>query len=168
MPKLNCWIEYAEDWRWMPMAKWVHVAQDGKNYSEAERFLPEAPVKVPHKGYPILCVLINGVTLAFSSFEQVEECARVLSMKNMPTTRQLSEYRGNGEGPNTHWLSRLPHKIKSARARPGVVKVLNQIIDALQKPNSGKILSPRKVGASNNSSYLGPDFGLPKGVIRIR
>jgi hypothetical protein len=120
------WIEYVSDWRSVPMAYWVHVEQDGKHWRSAERFLPAAPVAVPHKGYAVLCVQLGDTVLRFSSAAQLAECIRVLSMKPLPTSRRLSVQRGSGHGPNSHWLSRLPASIKGPKQRAHVVEVLRQ------------------------------------------
>jgi hypothetical protein len=127
MAKPDYWIEYAQTWRYAPMAYWVHVEQDGQPWPAAEEFLPPAPAPVPHKGYRILCIDFEGVTLRFSSEPQLVECIAVLDQTPLPTTRRLSEARRSGAGPNGHWLSRLPAKLKSPRARARLVALLRQI-----------------------------------------
>lgn len=118
------WIEYVDDWRNAPMAYWVHVEQDGAHWRAATRYVPPAPSPVPHKGFRLLCVEIGDTVLHFSSEAQLAECIGVLSMKPLPTTRALSARRGTSLGPNGHWLSRLPAKLKSPRMRERVVAKL--------------------------------------------
>lgn len=127
-------IEYTDDWRTAPMAYWVHIEQDGRHWRAAERYLPAAPAPVAHRGYRVICVEANGVELRFTSRAQLAECARVLALKPLPTTRRLSAIRGTGAGPNGHWLSRLPVAVKSARARPGVVRLLRRVLAAIEGP----------------------------------
>src|SRR5512138_3761217 len=86
MAQQNQWIEFTSDWRNEPLAFWVHIEQDGQPWFKAERFSPEAPRPVPHKGYPVLCVEFKGVVLRFSSQAQLKECIRVLSLNPLPTT----------------------------------------------------------------------------------
>jgi hypothetical protein len=121
------WVEFTEDWRNEPLAFWVHIEQDGQPWFKAERFLPEAPRPVPHKGYPVLCVEFMGMVLRFSSREQLGECIRVLSLNPLPTTRRLSELRGSTLGSNSHWLSRLPGRLKSPKARRVLVAALTAV-----------------------------------------
>lgn len=128
------WIEYAPDWRWTPMAYWVHVEQDAGPWKDAQRYLPEAPAAIPHQGFAILCVEFESVVLRFSSRAQVEECIRVLSLDPLPTSRRLSALRDAAAGPNSHWLSRLPASVKSPRARPKVVKALAEALSATAFP----------------------------------
>lgn len=128
MAAFKHWIEYAPDWRWAPMAYWVHIEQGTGPWKDAERYLPEAPPFVPHKGYAVICVEFEGVVLRFSSRAQLEECIRILALKPLPTSRRLSALRGHDAGPNGHWLSRLPASIKSPRARAKVVESLVQVL----------------------------------------
>lgn len=118
------WIEFAEDWRYFPIAFWVHAALEGKNWYQAEVYDPPAPRPVPHRGYAIYCVEIGPHVLRFSSPEQLTHCIEVLGANPMPRPSQLSQVRGTLKGPNSHWLSRLPVEIKSPRKRPRVVEAL--------------------------------------------
>lgn len=111
-PTFPQWIEYVDDWRWTPMAYSVHIEQDGMHWALSEHFDPPAPAEVPHKGYPVLCVDADGIVLRLSSEAQLKECIRILSMKPLPSSLGLSARRGTGAGPNSHWLSRLPARIK--------------------------------------------------------
>src|SRR5262249_8649355 len=98
----------------------------GIPWARSKNFDPPAPAKVPHKGYPVLCVDAGGVVLRFSSEAQLTECIRVLSMKPLPSSLRLSPNRGTGARPKGHWLSRLPAKIKAPKRREKVVAGLRQ------------------------------------------
>ena len=133
------WIEYADSWRNTPLAFWVHIEQDAEPWFNSNNFLPEAPKAIPHKGFAITCVQIQGVVLQFSSSEQISECIRVLSLNPLPTTRRLSMLREASLGPNRHWLSRLPAKLKSPKMRPSVVSILAATLRAIS-PGSNRSL----------------------------
>lgn len=127
MAQAAWWIEYTADWRQeAPLAYWVHVEQDGRHYHVSEQMSPPAPRPIPHRGYPVLCVDFNGVVLRFTSRAQLMECIRVLSLTPLPTTSRLSALRPTTVGPNGHWLSRLPAKLKSPKARGRLVAVLKR------------------------------------------
>ena len=121
------WTEHVANWRDEPMAYWVHVEQDGLPWREALSFDPPAPSPEGRKGFPVLCVELAGVIFRFSSQEQLAECVRVLALKPLPTTRSLSAVRGSGAGPNSHWLSRLPGRVKSPKVRAQVVQKLSNL-----------------------------------------
>ena len=127
-PRLR--LEYTADWRDAPMAYWVHVEQDGKAWRASGRFEPPAPLPHGRLGYALLCVELGAHELRFSSPAQLDEMIRVLALSPLPTTRRLAHdraARGNVPAPpapplNSHWLSRLPVALKSAKARPRVVQ----------------------------------------------
>jgi hypothetical protein len=125
------WFEYDTDWRGYPGAQWAHKNKDGAFWVNATEFDPPAPVPVPHKGYLVLCVEVHGFVLRFSSKEQLVQCLDVLSMNPLPTTRRLCAQYGSGHGPNSHWLSRLPAKTKSAKGRARAVAALRQVAEQL-------------------------------------
>lgn len=127
MSHVRHWIEYVPNWRFEPMAFWVHVEQDGRYWGKSGLFTPPAPVAVPHKGYPVLCVEFDGVVLRFSSAAQVWECMRVLRLKPLPTVRRLVAQRAAGGGLNSHWLSRLPSRLKVPKVRDRLVRALEQV-----------------------------------------
>lgn len=135
MSSTKYWIEYSGSWRCAPMAYWVHVEQDGKTWRDAETYEPPAPPLIPHKGYQVVCFEVAGITLRFSSMEQLEEFIRVLSMKPLPTSRRLTTIRGVGYGPNTHWLSRLPTALKSTRGRAKAVAMAQFVLASTQALN---------------------------------
>jgi hypothetical protein len=122
------WVEFANDWKDAPMAYWIHVEQDGKPWRESERYAPSAPRKVPGKGYPVICIEFDDVELRYSSVEQLKECIRILSQKPLPPAHRLSVLRSTEVGPNTHWLSRLPSKLKSPKTREKLVKALDEVM----------------------------------------
>jgi hypothetical protein len=122
------WIEHTPDWRTEPMAYWVHLEQGPESWHAAESFDPPAPAPEGRKGFRVLCVEIADVVLRFSSAAQLSECIRVLALKPLPTSRRLSAIRGTGAGPNGHWLSRLPARIKSPKARAQVVRQLRSLV----------------------------------------
>ncbi|GAA6140650.1 hypothetical protein NBRC116584_04680 [Hydrogenophaga sp. 5NK40-0174] len=101
------------DWRTAPQAFWVHVPVPGTSgLCEAP-----APNRVPRKGYLVLHVQFDEYELQFSDPAQLDHFIEVLSSKPLPTSRQLSSRRGLPVGPNGHWLSRLPAKLKAPRKR---------------------------------------------------
>lgn len=126
------WIEYVRDWRCEPMAYWVHIEGASAVWKNATVFDPPAPAAVPNHGYPVLCVESAGTVFRFSSMAQLVECARVLSLKPLPTSSRLTSMRaGNAArdpGPNRHWLSRLPARVKSPKGRRRVVDDLGAIL----------------------------------------
>ncbi|TFW20058.1 hypothetical protein E4L96_10820 [Massilia arenosa] len=134
MPRTEYWTEFHSTWRHAPLAYWVHVEQDGQHWSVAERYEPPAPLPIPHKGYAVLCVPFDEIVLQFSSSEQLLECIRVLSLTPLPTSRQLSNRRGTSNGPNGHWLSRLPARVKSPKNREKLVAALRGVVVSLVFP----------------------------------
>ena len=111
---------FEKDWRYAPLAFWVHIRQE----DNVTTFVPPAPAIVPHQGYPVLHVPFGEYDLQFSSGAQLAHCIEILSLKLLPTSRQLSARRGLPVGPNGHWLSRLPARLKSSRNRAKLVKTL--------------------------------------------
>ena len=105
------------DWRTAPLAFWVHVPVGG---SDTE-YVPLAPVEVLHKGFMILHVDAADVDLQFSSLAQLDHFIEVMAAKPLPTSRQLSRKRELPVGPNTHWLSRLPARLKAPKERMKLV-----------------------------------------------
>jgi hypothetical protein len=125
---------FEADWRGAPGAFWVHVPVEG----EPGVFVPAAPIAVPHKGFAMSHVAFEVYDLIFSSSAQIEHYIEVLSKTALPTSRHLSEARGNNVGPNQHWLSRLPGELKSRRTRQALVKALLAAKDfaAANSPNN--------------------------------
>lgn len=121
------------DWRTAPLAFWVHVPVAG---SDTE-CVPTAPVKVLHKGFMILHVDAADVDLQFSSLAQLNHFIEVLKAKPLPTSRHLSKKRDLPVGPNSHWLSRLPAKLKAPKERAKLVSKLRAVREQLS-PLRGK------------------------------
>ncbi|MFT3805454.1 hypothetical protein [Arenimonas sp.] len=121
------WIEHAPDWRNEPLAYWVHVEQGPGHWRAATEYAPPAPKPDGKKGYRVLCVEAGDVVLRFSSDAQLAEFVRVLSQKPLPTSLRLSRQRGPSVGPNGHWLSRLPARLKSPKARIRLVSQLSAL-----------------------------------------
>lgn len=55
----------------------------------------------------------------------------VMNTKLLPTSDLLSRQRGESVGPNGHWLSRLPAKLKSPKQREKLVSGLQHIQEEL-------------------------------------
>jgi hypothetical protein len=125
---------FEADWRSAPGAFWVHIPVEG----HPEEFAPPAPLAILHKGFVMLHVEFEASELWFSSLAQLEHYIDVLSKSPLPTSRQLSAASGRKTGPNQHWLSRLPAKLKSPRTRPSLVKtlVLAKAFAATNAPNN--------------------------------
>lgn len=113
-------FSYQDRWDAAPGAPWAHRPDP----EHPGAFTPPAPHPVPHKGYWWLHVTFGEHVLLFSSAAQLAHYIDVLSQPAMPTTRALSAASGRLNGPNQHWLSRLPGALKSPRTRQRLVKVL--------------------------------------------
>ena len=129
----RCWIEFVAKRPSLPMTFWVHTAIGDFNYwSDATEFNP--PIRpVPGKGYPIFCVEYNGFIFQFASLDEMKECIEVLGEKLLPTTTELSAKRTSLVGPNKHWLSRLPSKVKSWKYRSGAILYLRDALKQFEK-----------------------------------
>lgn len=114
---------FEPDWRSAPIAYWVHIPTS----TDFNIYIPRAPKNIPHKGYAVLRVNFTGYELQFSSPEQLEHCIEILSRKPLPNSKTLSARRGGTVGPNGHWLSRLPAKLKSPKKRFRLVEYLEVI-----------------------------------------
>jgi len=120
------WIEYTDERRSSPMTYWVHTGPDGEHWRETSTPSPPLPPPVPGRGFPSLYVEYQGFTFTFASLHELDVCVDTLSMKNMPTSIQLSAARGSGAGPNRHWLSRLPATVTPWKYREGATKYLRR------------------------------------------
>lgn len=134
---------YEKDWRSAPVAFWVHVPVAN---ADSDCFPPE-PQPVPHKGYVFLHVDVGGVDLQFSAPAQLDHFIEILSCKPLPTSRQLSSRRGLPVGPNGHWLSRLPAKLKAPRTREKLVHELRNIRSAVVRPSANISFDAEACGA---------------------
>ena len=88
------------------------------------KYEPELSRLIPGKGFPRLIVNTLGVELEFASIAEIEHFLDVIRQKNMPTSTQLSQKREVPYGPNGHWLSRLPAKLKPWPKREKYIKVI--------------------------------------------
>lgn len=120
---LRYYFTFEQDWRKAPLAFWVHRPDPASKTA----CLPPVPRPVLHRGYLFLHVEFAGIDLVFSAPPQLDHFIEVLSAKPMPTSRQLALKRGAPVGPNSHWLSRLPAKLKAPRERSRLVNVLRRI-----------------------------------------
>lgn len=119
----NFYLAFEPNWRTAPLAFWVHVPVAGT----PGMYVPNAPTPVQHKGYVFLYVEKGEFELRFSSLAQLDHFIEVMETKPLPTSRQLSHRRGAPLGPNSHWLSRLPAKLKTPRERGKLVAELKDI-----------------------------------------
>ena len=114
---------FETDWRYAPLAYWVHVPVPGGD----GLFDPPVPSAIPHRGHALLRVQFEAHELLFGSPAQLTHFIDVLATKPLPTSRQLSSRRGPDVGPNGHWLSRLPAGLKSPRKRDKLVRALRAV-----------------------------------------
>lgn len=114
---------FESDWRYAPLAYWVHVPVAGSEW----RFDPPALPIILHKGYALLRIPFEKHELQFSSPAQLSHFIDVFSTKPLPTSRLLSSRRGVDVGPNGHWISRLPAELKSPRKREKLLQTLRAV-----------------------------------------
>ena len=121
---MSAWqIEYSTEYQPSPLSYWVHRHIDNEIWSDASLFEPPLPKPIIGKGYPRLRLTFANSDLWFSSPEEVSHFIAVLGQKNMPTSLQLSAKRDTKHGPNSHWLSRLPSKLKPWSKREKITKI---------------------------------------------
>ncbi len=99
------------------MTFWVHHKIDREAGFDVANFDPPLSGVIGGKGYPLLRIQFMGVELMFSSIAEIEQAIEILGAKNLPTTFSLSQKRNTTVGPNGHWLSRLPARIKPWKKR---------------------------------------------------
>lgn len=116
-------FSFTDHWYSAPLAYWVHVSVPG----EPGAYKPAAPVRIPHKGYVVLHIEFEKHELVFSSPAQLEHFIAILAAKPLPSSRYLSARRGEHVGPNAHWLSRLPARLKSPRKREKLVQAMRDV-----------------------------------------
>jgi len=157
---------FEKDWRSAPVAFWVHVPVPNTE-RECE---PPVPDPIPHKGYAFLHVEVDGIDLQFSSPAQLDHFIEVLDTKPLPTSRQLSSRRGLPVGPNGHWLSRLPAKLKSPRRREELVGVLRRIRASVVRPSSNKSFDTDTLrqGAASRAGERTSRGALPQRAGQLR
>jgi len=99
----------------------------------AKLFKPELPTAIVSKGFPMLIIDALGHELRFSSIEEIEHFLEVIKQKNMPTASQLVSKRPKSIGLNSHWLSRLPAKLKPWRNRQKYIKTVECGLTEMKK-----------------------------------
>jgi len=117
-------IEFTEEYKPSPLSFWVHKHLDNEVWPHAKQYEPALPTGIPTKGFPRLIVDALGVELDFASVEEVEHFLDIVSQKNMPASTQLSQKREVTYGPNGHWLSSLPAKLKPWSKREKYIKTV--------------------------------------------
>lgn len=123
------WIAFQEERAIGPMTFWVHRPRENVgNWSQAQTFDPPLPPYEPGEGYPLYHVEFDGFTFDFISLDEIRHCIEILSNPLLPRSIDLSNARGSDHGPNSHWLSRLPAKVKPWRYREGAVRYLRQAL----------------------------------------
>jgi len=135
-------VGYSRYWHNYPIAYWVHIEKDNKPWRDSVEYSPPSPKKDYNGIYKIYKIEINGFTFVFFSIDQLEHCIEILSMKLLPATITLSEKRPGNMGPNSHWLSRLPAKVKPWSYREKAVKYLKKVREELEKQ---PITTPKKI-----------------------
>lgn len=131
---MNKWrIEYRPKYTETPLSFWVHKHVDHEIWSCAKEFEPPLTKAIPCKGYPLLIVSALGIELEFASVAEVEHFLAVISEKNMPTTQQLSRQRADNYGPNRHWLSRLPSRLKPWSKREQIIPIVESALNEFKK-----------------------------------
>lgn len=119
------YFEYTPDWYTEPMSYWVHISPLAGRIGVNDYLVPP-PDRVKGKGYPVLCVEVGDFTFRFSSPEQLQVCIDVLGSRLLPNIRRLVAIGGGRVGPNSHWLSRLPARVKATTFRQKAVSVLRE------------------------------------------
>ncbi len=119
-------IDYTPEFKPGPLSFWVHKSSGGDSWLAVKEYAPSLPTVVPGKGFPRLSVNVMGIELEFASVPEVEHFLDVIRQKNMPTTLQLTQKRGVACGPNSHWLSRLPSKIKPWVKRAKIIPIIEE------------------------------------------
>lgn len=130
-------IEYKKEYTPSPLSFWVHRHLDNDVWSQATAYDPGLPKAIPSKGFPVLIVDALGVELQFSSIEEVDHFLEVIGRKTMPTPSQLSKKRHAAAGPNRHWLSRLPAKLRPWRKREKIIPIIQAGLNELKTVYGG-------------------------------
>ena len=127
------WVEFNPHRIWAPMTYWVHRRIQDETGEGPDTAEPPWQAPVPGKGFPLFQVEIDGFTFRFSSLAELDVCVETLSRRHLPSTIDLSRQHGEGKGPNGHWLSRLPAKVKAWRYREKAVQYLQRVRPELEK-----------------------------------
>lgn len=123
----NTIIEYASDWKASPMAYWVHIETDSKPWYLSQEFEPPAPKRLRGLGFAKLTIEFGGYSFIFTSEEQLNEFIEIMGNKLLPSSMELSNKRNGSQGANSHWISRLPGKIKPWKYREKLVEYCKKI-----------------------------------------
>ena len=117
-------ITYSDSYPETPMTFWVHHKIDRYREFDINNFAPPLSSIIGGKGYPLLYIQYLDTDLVFSSVAEIEHAIDILGAKNLPTTTSLSLKRNASVGPNGHWLSRLPARLKPWKKREKLLPYL--------------------------------------------
>jgi len=119
-------ITFNSLYRESPVTFWVHVRRAKSVAFDINDYEPPLSKLIGGRGFPELKLNYLGVELRFSSLHEISHYIEVLEQRSLPTTISLSLRRDSGVGPNSHWLSRLPAKLKPWKQRIKLVQLLKQ------------------------------------------
>ena len=100
------------------MTYWVHGGENG---------LPR-PAAIPGVGFARYHVRTAQFDFEFASLSELRACIDTLGLRVLPTTVNESARHGGGNGPNTHWLSRLPARLLPWQRRQRIVRDLSHAL----------------------------------------
>lgn len=122
-------IDYYAERQFSPLSYWVHagIGEKDRHYVQCSQYDPPFPAKDPLKGFPFLIVSVSGFAFEFASLPELDHCIDILGQKNLSSTAALVAKRGGGYGLNSHWLSRLPAKLKPWSKREKIVEALQKV-----------------------------------------
>ncbi len=121
-------FEYSDSFRPSPVTFWAYRQTDDEPWSESAIHEPALPRPIPGKGYCYCVVEYQNQEFEFASVHEIRHVIDVLNQKVLPTSTKLSHDVSRKNGPNSHWLSRIPLKSKSYKNRVSFVKVLEAAI----------------------------------------
>ncbi len=121
------WKEYLEEYRQSPLSSEVHRPVNSDIWLYATEYDPPLPKAEAGQGYTLYKIEVKGRELQFSSLQEIERCIQVLSKRNLPTTYQLSQQSWCKGWQHTHWLTKFPGALKSAKTRMRIVTLLNKV-----------------------------------------
>ena len=131
------WVEFHNEPPMSPMSFWVHRPVGRfQVWMDATEFDPPMPRRVPGRGYPCFFVEFNGFIFTFASLDELQACIGTLEQRLLPRTIDLSAERGTINGPNSHWLSRLPAKVKAWKYRQKAVAYLRVALAAFKRKST--------------------------------
>ena len=120
-------ILYREAYTATPLSFWVHHNLDSEVWAEASKFDPARPQKIAGKGWPVLSVMFEDLSLYFASAQELHHFMLVISKNPMPTAAELSKARGVESLADQHWLNRLPPSAKNDGVRKALFDYLVEI-----------------------------------------